>query len=77
VGLSWPCAAAAECWLEYIGHGVYQEMPMANPRSALQAASIGFGLLITVAWIGLIGFGVFELVKFILVELGRVILSYM
>jgi hypothetical protein len=50
---------------------------MANLRSGLQAASIGFGLLITVAWIGLIGFGVFELVKFILVELGGLILSYM
>jgi dolichyl-phosphate-mannose--protein O-mannosyl transferase len=61
----------------YRARRVYQEQPMANPRSALQAASVGFGLLITVAWIGLIGFGVFELVKFILVELGRLILSYM
>jgi hypothetical protein len=52
----------------------FQEPLMENLRSALLIASVGFGLLATVAWIGLIGYGVFELAKFTLVELDGLIL---
>jgi len=34
---------------------------MAFPRSALPIVVLGFALVITAAWIGLLGYGVFEL----------------
>jgi hypothetical protein len=36
---------------------------MAFLRSALPIVGLGFALVITAAWIGLLGYGVFELVE--------------
>ena len=36
---------------------------MAFPRSALPIVALGFALVVTAAWIGLLGYGVFELAE--------------